>query len=143
MALSFGPPARAPSPAAPTHFGRGINLALGHGVAGAMDTQIFGRSDSKEVGSDWFNEFEAWWEQHGYYPPQAGQNGEQGDVTLDLVIRKDGTVQSVKLAEGSGSQWLDMAALAVFRDAHLPSLSSDDAATVPLHLTIHYVIVQH
>lgn len=142
MAFSFGPAARAPSRPAPGSFGHGIDISLGQGVLGSADTKIFGRGDSKYVGPDWYNEFEAWWERHSYYPPQAGLNGEQGDVTLDLVVRRDGEVQSVRLAVPSGWQWLDMAALAVFRGAHLPPLTSDNAATVPLHLTIHYVIVR-
>lgn len=139
MMFSFGPPAR--HQPAPERLKRGFDLSLGQSVIGSENAKIFGRADSKEVGPDWYNRFEAWWERHAYYPPQAGENGEQGDVTLDLVIRRDGKVQSAVLAERSGSQWLDMAALGVFRDARLPELPSDAAATVPIHLTIHYLIV--
>ncbi|HET6183454.1 MAG TPA: energy transducer TonB [Acetobacteraceae bacterium] len=141
MNFSLGRPAAPSSRPAPERLGRGIDLSLGHGVLGAPETKIFGRSDSKEVGPDWFNEFEAWWERHSYYPPQAGENGEQGDVGLDLVIRRNGDVEKVAIVSRSGSQWLDMAAIAVFRNAHLPPLSSEHAEEVPLHLTIHYVII--
>jgi protein TonB len=141
MMFSLGPPATPRRPA-PPRLSRGIDLSLGQSVVGSENTKIFGRADSKEVGPDWYNRFEAWWERHAYYPPQAGENGEQGDVALDLVIRRNGDVASAILAERSGSQWLDMAALGVFRDARLPELPSTAAATVPIHLTIHYVIVR-
>jgi outer membrane biosynthesis protein TonB len=51
-------------------------------------------------------------------------------------------VARVALASGSGSQWLDMAALGVFRDATLPPLPSDAAPSVPITLTIHYQIMR-
>ncbi|MEO8716420.1 MAG: energy transducer TonB [Acetobacteraceae bacterium] len=140
MAFSLGGPAAPPSVRRRT--GRGIDLSFGRGVMGAEDTRIFGRTDSKEVGPDWFNRFAAWWDRHSYYPPQAGEQNQQGDVILDLVIQRSGRVEQVRLTSGSGSQWLDLAALGVFRGALLPALPSDAAASVPLHLTIHYAIIR-
>ncbi len=140
MAFSLGGPAATPS--VRRRVGRGIDLSLGHGVIGAEDTKVFGRSDSKEVGPDWYNRFAAWWDRHSYYPPQAGQNGQQGEVVLDLVVLRSGRVQRVALISGSGSQWLDLAALGVFRDASLPPLPSNAAPSVPITLTIHYQIVR-
>ncbi len=140
MTFSLGRPLTAPS--ARPRNSRGIELSFAPPDGGSDSLQIYGRSDSKEVGPDWYNAFAAWWDRHGYYPSQAGQNGESGDVTLDLVIKRNGDVQSVALADRSGSQWLDMAALAVFRGARLPALPTDAAPTVPLHLTIHYVIIR-
>lgn len=140
MAFSLGGPAAPPSVQRRT--GRGIDLSFGRGFMGAQDTRIFGRSDSKEVGPDWFNRFAAWWDRHSYYPPQAGENNEQGEVVLDLVVLRSGRVEHVALASGSGSQWLDLAALGVFRDATLPPLPSDAAASIPIHLTIHYQIIR-
>ncbi len=140
MAFSLGGPAAPPSVRRRT--GRGIDLSFGSGFMGAEDTKIFGRTDSKEVGPDWANQFAAWWIRHRYYPPQAGENNEQGDVVLDLVVERSGRVERVALASGSGSQWLDLAALGVFRGATLPALPSDAAASVPIHLTIHYQIIR-
>jgi periplasmic protein TonB len=140
MAFSLGGPAS--PPAERRRLGRGIDLSLGSGVVGAENTKIFGRSDSKEVGPDWYNRFAAWWDRHGYYPPQAGRNGEEGQVVLDMVVLRSGRVARVALASGSGSQWLDMAALGVFRDATLPPLPSDAAPSVPITLTIHYQIMR-
>ncbi len=140
MAFSLGSPVAPPSPRRST--GRGIDLSLGQGVIGAQDTKVFGRSDSKEVGPDWYNRFAAWWDRHSYYPPQAGQSGQQGEVVLDLVVLRSGQVTHVGLTSGSGSQWLDMAALGVFRDARLPALPSDAAPSVPITLRIHYQIIR-
>ncbi len=140
MVFSLGAPTASSSPR--RRVGHGIDLSLGQGVVGAADTRIFGRSDSKEVGPDWYNRFAAWWNRHSYYPPQAGENGQQGDVVLDLVVQRSGRVERVKLASPSGSQWLDLAALGVFRDARLPSLPANAAASVPITLRIHYQIVR-
>ena len=140
MASSLGGPAASPS--VQRRAGRGVDLSFGSGFMGAESTRIFGRSDSKEVGPDWFNRFSAWWDRHRYYPPQAGENNEQGDVVLDLVVERSGRVEHVALTSGSGSQWLDLAALGVFRGATLPPLPSDAAAAVPIHLTIHYQIIR-
>ena len=52
-----------------------------------------------------------------------------------------GKVESVRIEDRSGSEWLDMASVAVFRDATLPPLPPDvTASSVPLHFTIHYII---
>ena len=142
MSFSLGPATRTPAPTQ-RRVGRGIALTFGLPGSGSEQTAIYGRTDSKEVGPDWYNAFAAWWDRHGYYPPQAGVNGEEGDVTLHLLVRRNGDVQSVQLEDGSGWQWLDMAALAVFRGARLPPLPTDAAPELPLHLTIHYVIVRH
>ncbi len=69
-------------------------------------------------------------------------NGEQGVVTVALQVRHDGKIESVRLESRSGSQWLDMASVSVFRDAQLPPLPPDvTAAEIPLHFTIHYIIM--
>lgn len=122
--------------------GRGIELSFGSGLLGAEDTKVFGRSDSKKVGPDWYSQFAAWWDRHSYYPPEAGANNQQGDVTLDLVVLRSGRVQHVAMISRSGSQFLDMAALGVFRDASLPPLPSDAAQAVPITVTIHYQIIR-
>ncbi len=142
MNFSFGRPLRMPVPAAPRGGNGAVDLSFAPPNGSAASVEIYGRHDSKTVGPDWSNEFAAWWAQHGYYPRQAGENGESGDVTVDLVVRRDGLVRAVSLTDRSGSTWLDMAAVAVFRDAHLPALPSTSADTVPLTVTIHYVIVR-
>jgi protein TonB len=59
-----------------------------------------------------------------------------------MRVDRDGRVERLQLIGRSGSQWLDMAALSVFRDAYLPPLPQDMKENqIPFHLTIHYVII--
>ncbi len=142
MAYSFGAPPR--QQAAPRGTGGHGAIDLAFAPAGRFSDQLRegAWSDDKDIGDNWFNLVAAWWKRHAYYPPEAGMNGEQGDATVKLLVRHDGKVESVQLEGGSGSQWLDMAAVAVFRGATLPPLPSDvTEATIPLHFTIHYIII--
>jgi protein TonB len=49
------------------------------------------------------------------YPALSRRAGEQGKVLLRVVVRPDGTPQSVELRQGSGSERLDEAALDAVR----------------------------
>jgi periplasmic protein TonB len=142
MAYSFGGPPRLQS--APRGIGGRSSIDLAFAPAGRFADQLRDGawSEDKQVGDDWYNLVAAWWRRHAYYPPEAGMNGEQGVATVKLVVRHDGKVESVQLEAGSGSQWLDMASVAIFRGATLPPLPSDvTSAAIPLHFTIHYIIV--
>ncbi len=120
----------------------GIDLAFAPLGSGSQQLQQMARSDDPQVGQDWLNEVSAWWRRHAYYPPEAGQNGEQGNVTVKVIVRHDGTVELVRLEDQARSPWLNMASVAVFRGATLPPLPAGvSAAEIPLHFTIHYIIV--
>ncbi len=134
MAFSLGTPGIAPSRPA-----RGIDLSFGSGVGGGDETRVVGLSVVKAAGPDWANRFAAWWIRHRYYPPEAGENGQQGDVVVDFIVRRDGLVQALTLSARSGSPFLDLATLAILRDAHLPPLPSD--APAPVRLTVRYRII--
>lgn len=140
MAYSFGPSAPRSSSPSPAR-NRGIDLAFAPAGSFADRLQQGAHSDDPNVGEDWLNLVSAWWNRHGYYPPQAGLNGEQGVVTVGLTVRHDGKVVAIRLEGRSGSQWLDLGALSVFRDAQLPPLPPDvSEREIPLHFTIHYII---
>jgi protein TonB len=71
------------------------------------------------------------------YPTLSRRAGEQGKVLLRVVVRADGTPQSVELRQSSGSQRLDEAALdAVRRWRFVParqgSLPISAAVIVPI-----------
>jgi periplasmic protein TonB len=141
MAYSFNGPTRA-DPVRPSFSRRpSIDLAF---APGRFDDELqpFARADDPHVGDNWFSLVAAWWRRHAYYPPEAGMNGEQGVVTVRVLVRRDGKVESVQLESPTSSPWLNMASVAVFRNADLPPLPSEvtDNA-VPVHFTIHYVIV--
>jgi periplasmic protein TonB len=140
MNYSLGRPTRSQIRSAQPQ--RGVDLAFAPLASGSDRYQPQARSDNPAVGADWLSEVAAWWQRHAYYPPQAGMNGEQGDVTVQMIVQHDGRVTYVHLERRSGSQWLDMASVAVFRDADLPPLPPEVRdKDITLHFTIHYVIV--
>ena len=128
---------------APRH---GLDLALGPASRGggrAGSAEQFDDLRGDHLSPDWRAELREWWEQHRYYPQQAVMNGEDGDVDVRITTTREGHVQKVELMSRSGSQWLDLGAQAIFRDAHLPPFTPDmtDAQTV-FTLTIHYVLIR-
>jgi len=133
------------APAMPGRPGRPgtIDLSFGPIEGGAQTPSSAVQMEGVAVSTDWLNEVQAWWNRHAYYPPQAGMNNEEGDVTLHMQVDHDGRVERLELIEKSGSQWLDLGALSTFRDAYLPPLPSDmPEAQIPFHVTVHYIIVR-
>jgi protein TonB len=154
LAFSLGVPGRnapqaAPStrlaPASIPRQGRpgSIDLSFGDIPGGSQTPSSSVQMEGVAVSTDWLAEVTAWWQKHSYYPPQAGLNGEDGDVTLHMHVDHDGRVTQLELIGKSGSQWLDLGALSIFRDAYLPPLPSDmPEAQIPFHVTIHFIIVR-
>ncbi len=123
------------------------NWSLGSPKRGAQSPSPKGSAASADIstdlGADWNNALNEWIEQRQYYPIQAAENGEEGDVTVSFVVAADGRVLSVQLERRSGSQWLDMALQAMFRDARVPAFppgTTDTETTV--QLTMHYIIIR-
>jgi protein TonB len=108
---------------------------------GATDTSPFSRVAGAHVGPDWRNELSAWVRAHAYYPEQAAMNGEDGDVMVRVVANPDGRVTGVELRSKSGSVWLDMALVALFRDAHLPPLH-DENEPITFDFLMHYILIR-
>jgi protein TonB len=80
-----------------------------------------------------------WWDQHSFYPKEASQTDEGGDVKVRIVIAPDGQVTLVEVVQGSGSSVLDVAAVAVFRNAHLPPFPpGTPAQPADVVVTLHY-----
>ena len=80
-----------------------------------------------------------WWDQHSFYPPEASQTNEGGNVRVHIVIAPNGQVMSIEVAQGSGSSVLDTAAVAVFRNAHLPPFPpGTPAQPADVVVTLHY-----
>lgn len=111
-------------------------------MGGGDITQLHPNGKGEDVGADWFNEVAAWWLRHRFYPSEAGRLGQEGDVTLRLVVTQSGHVEAVSVEQKSGSPWLDLGALAVFRNAHLPPLPGDvQDPNITVNFTIHYEIL--
>ena len=108
---------------------------------GATDNSPFSRVAGAHVGPDWRNELSAWVRAHAYYPEQAAMNGEDGDVMVQVVANPNGHVTSVEMKSRSGSQWLDMALMALFRDANLPPLHGE-SEPITFNFTMHYILIR-
>lgn len=120
-----------------------IDLSFGPIAGGSLAPSASVQMEGVSVSTDWLNLVSAWWQRHSYYPPQAAMNGDDGDVTLHMRVDHDGHVSHLELVQHSGSQWLDMAALSIFRDAYLPPLPNDmPEAQIPFHVTIHFVLIR-
>ncbi len=72
-------------------------------------------------------------------PREASQTNEGGNVKVHIVIAPDGQVTSIEVVQGSGMSVLDAAAVAVFRNAHLPPFPPG-TPTLPADVvvTLHY-----
>ena len=84
-----------------------------------------------------------WWDRHGYYPRQAAEQGEDGTTRLRVRVDRSGRVREVTLEMRSGSQWLDMGSLAIFRDAMLPPFPpSSPQSEATLYLTLNFILIR-
>jgi protein TonB len=73
------------------------------------------------------------------YPQEASQTNEGGNVTVHIIIAADGEVTSIEVVQSSGLSVLDAAAVAVFRNAHLPPFPPDTPAqAADVVVTLHY-----
>jgi TonB family protein len=68
-------------------------------------------------------------------------NDEDGDVTVQVVANPNGHVTSVQMVSRSGSQWLDMALMGLFRGASLPPLH-DESEPITFNFTMHYILIR-
>ena len=79
------------------------------------------------------------WDQHSFYPTEASQTNEGGNVKVHIVIAPDGRVTSIEVVQSSGLSVLDAAAVAVFRNAHLPPFPpGTPAQPADVVVTLHY-----
>lgn len=118
-----------------------LDFSLGSARQGATDLSPFSRIAGAHVGADWRNELSAWVRAHAYYPYQAAMMGEDGTAMVEVVANPNGRVTSVRLLAKSGSQWLDIALQALFRDAQLPPLH-DENEPITFDFTMHYILIR-
>ena len=150
--LGLSNAAPAPSRSVEPRPGRGIDLALGP-TARASNGAVPRNPDSSmsdtvrvegaDLGEDWVRALHEWWERHGYYPRQAAMEGEDGTTRLRLLVDRSGRVREAELEMRSGSQWLDMGSLAIFRGAMLPPFPpATPQNEVTLHLTLNFILIR-
>jgi TonB family protein len=146
MNFSFGtPPRLSPSPSharATPHIPGTIDMSLGPASRGTADITPLSEHDREAEGADWRNALSRWVAEHAYYPEQARREGQEGDAKVHVVAEPDGRVKLVELIGRSGSIWLDLALLALFRDQKLPTLPYGTKEPVDFNFTMHYVLIR-
>lgn len=149
--LGQGNPGAAPSRSSRPQSESGFDLALGpqaRASKGAVPRNPDSAGDmvrveGADLGAEWLRALHEWWTRHGYYPTQAIAQGEDGTTRVRLLVDRSGRVREAELEMRSGSQWLDMGSLAIFRNAMLPPFppaTSQNEAT--LHLTLNYILIR-
>ena len=144
------PPSRA-TPDRNSHSNGALDLSLGPAAMNSvgapprtskgMDASI--RVEGAEVGDDWIAQLHEWWDRHSFYPQQAVINEEDGVVEIHMVITRDGRVESVEVISSSGSHWIDMAGVSVFRNAKLrPFPLSTPEPRADVYAFLHYILIR-
>jgi protein TonB len=117
-------------------------MSLGPATRGTLNTTPFANRDEEADGADWRNALSRWVAEHAYYPEQARRDGEEGDAKVHVVAAPSGRVKLVELTGKSGSMWLDLALLALFRDQQIPPLPYGTKEPVEFNFTMHYVLIR-
>jgi protein TonB len=139
LATPPGGPAVGTQPQGAQGPAQGAAAASAGGAAAGAATP--GPGSATVVDQAWEGEFGAWLQAHKSYPLSARERGEEGDVTLGIIVARDGRVLEVALTRGSGFASLDDAALAMLRDARVPPFptampQARISVTVPVRYTL-------
>ena len=147
MDLSFGTgPSRPAAPRLAARPGsvasRSLDLATGAARAPNRQEAYFDARAAR-LGADWKDGLEGYWLRHRYYPRQAAEAGEDGQVQIELTVNRYGKVEAVTVQGRSGSPWLDLAAQAVWRGAQLAPLPAEVAGDrITFSITINYILLR-
>ena len=125
------PPQRAAARAPANPAGMPAHAPSGQNAAGG--------ASAANNGAAWMGKLKQWWDQHAVYPKEASQTNEGGNVKVHIVIAPDGQVTAIEVVQSSGLSVLDAAAVAVFRNAHLPPFPpGTPAQPADVVVTLHY-----
>ena len=130
--------ARDPSPHVPGNH----RHVAGAGIQGPRDPTPYSDSDESREGADYRNLLSRWVAEHAYYPEQARRDGDEGDAKVHVLAASDGRVKEVELIGKSGSMWLDLALLSLFRDQHIPPYPGGGSEPIEFNFTMHYVLIR-
>jgi hypothetical protein len=142
MDLSFGKPAAPARPPSQRRPPGSIDMSLGPAMKGALNAAPRSDIEGEEGGPDWRNALSQWVAQHAFYPPQAARDGEEGDAKVRVRADRNGRVREVELIGKSGSKWLDLALVALFRDARIPPWPPGSDEPIEFNFTMHYILIR-
>jgi periplasmic protein TonB len=115
------PPATAPSvansagaPAGAIGRGQGGPAGIGHGTEGT-GAGAFGSGEGP--GDEYFERLRRWLAKYKDYPDAALKQKQQGTVTVEFMLARDGTVLDAQIERSSGFPILDRATLEMLRRA--------------------------
>jgi len=127
-------------PAAKPAAARAVPPSRGAPAHSADGQDAASLANGANHGNGWTGKLKQWWDQHSFYPEEASQSDEGGDVKVHIVIAPDGQVTSVQVVHGSGSSVLDKAAVDVFRNARLaPFPPGTPAPPADVEVSLHYL----
>ncbi|WP_198383033.1 energy transducer TonB [Roseomonas sp. KE2513] len=144
--LSQGPPITLSRPSAPSAPGgaglrRDREAAAPNLTANADAPNAQLRIRGANLGADWRSAFMAWLREHGYYPRQAAEAGEDGTAVVRFTVDRTGRVSGLQLIGRSGSIWLDAGAQALLRGRSVPPFpASTREDSAEIDLTINYIL---
>jgi protein TonB len=117
-------------------------MSLGPASSSRSENGVGSAVPLDAAGADWRNALSRWVAQHAYYPEQARRDFEEGDAKVRVHMEPNGRVREVELIGKSGSMWLDLALLALFRDQRIPPLPSGEKDPIEFNFTMHYVLIR-
>ncbi len=95
-----------------------------------------------EIGADWKAALNRWVNEHKYYPDAAAEQGQQGEVTIEFTVDRDGNVTALRMLSGSGSPFLDQAWFGLFANNTLPPFPPGTKSnTLDITATMHFELI--
>jgi protein TonB len=123
---------------------KSLELSLQRPIRGGELTDGALHFTTPGVDGSYEERLEKYVEENKYYPEQAVENGEQGISVISATITRDGHVKGVRLITSSGSPWLDMAWVGLFRSMRLPPFPADmKVPELEFTYSMEYTLIGH
>jgi TonB family protein len=135
-----------PSPSVPRGLrgSKSLQLELGREVRGGTLEDAGLHVTTPGADGDYLELINQYVETHKYYPQQAADEGQDGIAVVHVTISPEGRILHLELIESSGSSWLDMAWVGLFRGMRLPRFPPNmKVPQLELDATMNYELFRH